>query len=271
VVSLIKLLDKPIPQIMIEARIVEASTNFSRDIGIQWGGTQKLDAAHGNPIGATFPNSMTMTGGPTMGQTASGSGNYFVNLPAAAGAGSGGAVGFTFGSISKSLNLDLVLSALESTGEGKIVSQPRVSALDNKEARITQGTSIPYPVTSASGANTVFVEANLSLTVTPHATPDNKIFMKIQATKNAPGSILGSSGQPSIDKNEAMTEILLADGETAVIGGILSMQKSANYVKVPFFGDLPLIGWFFKKKTNSESKKEMLIFITPRLIKQDVI
>jgi type IV pilus assembly protein PilQ len=273
VVSLIKLLDKPIAQIMIEARIVEASLSFSRSLGVQWGGSQKLDAAHGNPIGITFPNSVSVTGGPTMGATPSGSGNFFVNMPAPAGAGTGGgAIGLTFGSLSKSLNLDLILSALESTGEGKIISTPRVSALDNKEARIEQGISIPFSTVSASGTQTQFIDAKLSLVVTPHATPDNKIFMKIQATKNAPDTSLSNAqGQPSIRKNEATTEILLADGETAVIGGILILDRGVSYTKVPFFGDLPLIGWLFKSKTNTENKSELIIFITPRVIRQEVI
>jgi type IV pilus assembly protein PilQ len=194
-------------------------------------------------------------------------------MPAAAGAGTGGgAVGFTFGSIGKALNLDLVLSALESTGEGKIISSPRVSALDNKEAKIEQGVSIPFSTTSAGGTQIQFIDAKLALTVTPHATPDHKIFMKIQATKNAPDtSILGASGQPSIRKNEATTEILLADGETAVIGGILTTNKTVAYTKVPFFADIPFIGWLFKTKTTSETKGELLIFITPRVVKQEVI
>ena len=273
VVSLIKLLDKPIPQIMIEARIVQANTNFSKQVGVQWGGKFNADAAHGNPTGLVFPNSIAATGGPSMGATPSGNGNFLVNMPAAAGAGTGGgAIGLTFGSINKSLNLDLVLSALESTGEGKVISSPRVSALDNKEAKIEQGVSIPFSTTSAGGTQIQFVDAKLSLVVTPHATPDNKIFLKIQATKNAPDtSLLGASGQPSIAKAEATTEILLADGETAVIGGILILEKNDSYVKVPFFGDIPLIGWLFKTKTNTETKQELLIFVTPRLVKQEVI
>ena len=117
-----------------------------------------------------------------------------------------------------------------------------------------------------------FIDAKLSLVVTPHATPDNKIFMKIQATKNAPDTSLSDAqGQPSIRKNEATTEILLADGETAVIGGILILDRGVSYTKVPFFGDLPLIGWLFKSKTNTENKSELIIFITPRVIRQEVI
>ena len=272
VVTLVKVLDKPIPQVMIEARIVEASTSFTRDLGVQWGGTFSADAAHGNSTGLTFPNSIGVTGGPTMGATPTGAGNYFVNLPAAAGPGAGGALGISFGSLNKALNLDLVLSALEATGEGKVISSPRVSALDNKEAKIEQGQSIPYTTSSASGTQVQFIDAKLSLAVTPHVTPDNKIFMKIQAQKNAADtSLLGAGGQPSIRKNEATTEILLSDGETAVIGGILIIDRGHTIQKVPFFADLPLIGWLFKKKTTRDDKRELLIFITPRIIKQDAI
>jgi len=273
VVSLIKILDKPIAQIMIEARIVEASLTFSRQLGVQWGGSFKADAAHGNPTGLTFPNSIGVTGGSTMGATPSGTGNFLVNMPAPAGVGTGGgAIGFQFGSISKALNLDLVLTALESTGEGRVISSPRVSALDNKEAKIEQGLSIPFSTASASGTQIQFIDAKLALTVTPHATPDNKIFLKIQATKNAPDtSITGATGQPSIRKNEATTEILLADGETAVIGGILTTNRTTSYTKVPFFGDLPFVGWLFRTKSNREEKGELIIFITPRIVKQETL
>lgn len=272
VVNLVKLLDKPTPQVMIEARIVEATTSFTRDIGVQWGGKFTADAAHGNPTGLAFPNTISVTGGPTMGTTISGTGNYFVNLPAAAGSGAGGAVGISFGSLGKALNLDLVLSAMESSGEGKVISTPRVSALDNKEAKIEQGQSIPYTTSSASGTQVQFIDAKLALSVTPHVTPDNKIFMKIKAQKNAPDtSLLGAGGQPSIRKNEAETEILLSDGETAVIGGILIIDRGQTIQKVPFFADLPLIGWLFKKKTMKDDKRELIIFITPRIVKQEAI
>ncbi len=272
VLTLIKLLDKAIPQVMIEARIVEATTSFTRDIGVQWGGNAKADAAHGNATGFTFPNSIAVTGGPTMGATPSGNGNFLVNLPAGAGPGAGGAIGFQFGSLTKSLNLDLVLSAMESTGEGKVISTPRISALDNKEAKIQQGQSIPYTSSSSAGTQVQFIQANLELTVTPHVTPDNKIFMKVKATKNAPDvSLLGAGGQPSIRNNEATTEILLGDGETAVIGGILIIDRGETIQKVPFFGDIPLIGWLFKKKTSRDDKRELLIFITPRVVKQEMI
>jgi type IV pilus assembly protein PilQ len=271
ILTLIKVLDKPIPQVMIEARVVEATLSFSRELGVQWGGTLSADAAHGNATGLSFPNSVGVTGGPTLGTTPSGSGNFFVNLPASVGAGSGGAAGFTFGSLNKALNLDLILSALENTGEGKVLSSPRVSALDNKEAKITQGFTIPYLNTSSTtqGATVTFVDAMLNLTVTPHVTPDNKIFMKVKATKNAPDASVSVQGLPSIRKNEAETEILLNDGETAVIGGVIVIDNEKSISKVPFFADLPLIGWLFKHTTVSESKRELLIFLTPRVVRQE--
>jgi len=278
VLELVKRLDKPTPQIMIEARIVEANLTFNRSLGVQWGGKFSADAAHGNATGLQFPNSIGITGGPTLPGTASGtwtpSGNYFVNLPAPVGSATGGgAIGFQFGSLTKAFNLDLILSALESTGEGKVISTPRVSALDNKEAKIEQGVSIPYATAQAGGATNIqFIDAKLSLIVTPHATPDNKIFMKIKATKNAPDpSLSGANNQPAIRKNEAETEILLADGETAVIGGILIVDRSQSVNQIPFLGDIPFIGWLFKSKTTREDKRELLIFITPRVVKPEVI
>lgn len=272
IATLVKVLDKPIPQVMIESRIVEATLNFSREIGVQWGGKFTADAAHGNATGLQFPNSIGVTGGGTAtGVTPSGNGSFFVNMPAQVAQGSGGAVGFTLGSLNKALNLDIILSALESTGEGKVISTPRVSALDNKEAKISQGLSIPYLSTSASGTSVQFIDALLQLTVTPHVTPDNKIFMKIKATKNAPDTSIVVLGQPSIRKNEAETEILLSDGETAVIGGALQVDITNTYDKVPFFGDLPLIGWLFRHKSTVEKKQELLIFLTPRIVKQEGI
>ncbi len=273
IVTLIKVLDRPIAQVMIESRIIEASLNFNREIGVQWGGKGQMSAATGNPTGFTFPNSITVTGGPTMGLTPSSSGNFFVNMPAAVGGENptGGAIAISFGSLSKALNLDLVLSALESTGEGKVISQPRVSALDNKEAKIEQGLSIPYLTVSAQGTQVQFIDAKLSLTVTPHVTPDNKIFMKLVVTRNAPDTSIMVNGQPAIRKNEAHTEILLADGETAVIGGILVIDRGTTFDKIPFFGDIPFIGWLFTKKTATEDKRELMIFITPKVVKQEAL
>ena len=267
IVTLVKVLDKMTPQVIIEARIVEAIETFSKEIGVQWGGTAVMDAAHGNPTGLSFPSSITATGGLATSPITGGTANYFVNVPVGSPT---GMVGMSFGSISRALNLDIVLSALESTGKGKIISSPRVNALDNKEAKVEQGLSIPYPTYSSTGQLQVqFFEALLGLYVTPHVTPDNKIFMKIKATKNAPDNTIVVLGVPAIRKNEAMTEILLADGETAVIGGILTFDRQDRVDQVPFFGDLPFIGWLFRSKSKRDEKRELIIFLTPKIVKQE--
>lgn len=261
-VKLVKDLDTPTPQVIIEARIVTANTNFARDLGVQWGAGYAADASHGNPTGYYFPNSYNVSGG--------GGGSFALNPPATGGvgasSGAGGVVGINFGSINNTLNLDLRLSALESQGWGKVVSSPKIITLDNKEASIQQGISIPFETTSASGTQTTFVDANLNLTVTPHVTADGRLMMKIKVTKNRPDlTFKGASGAPSIDKKEAITEILVKDGDTTVIGGIYEIDKSEKEFYTPFLGKIPILGWLFKSKSKSETKQELLIFITPKI------
>ncbi len=258
--ALVAALDTVTPQVLIEARIVEASLDFSREIGIQWGGTFTASAATSNDPGGNFPNPITVTGG-------AGSG-FAVNLPAAIGAGSGGGLNFNLGSLTNFLNLDVRLSALERTGEGRIISSPRVTTLDNKEASIEQGLSIPFETTSTGGTQTTFIDANLNLTVTPHVTNDESIGLKIKASKNAPdSSVRGASGAPSIAKKEARTEVLVKNGHTTVIGGIFQIDRSDTVAGVPWFQKIPLIGWLFKKTTVTDKKTELLIFITPRIVR----
>jgi len=286
IINLITKLDTPTPQVLIEARIVEATTRFTKEIGVQWGGGYSMSAAYGNPTGLFFPNSIGISGGqyPTGGAIAAGGTsttgagsvenapavpNFAVNLPAAVGAGSGGAVSFLFGSLNNAAVLDLRLSALEATGEGRIISSPRVTTLDNKQAVIKQGISIPYETVSQQGTQTQFIDATLSLTVTPHITADRSIIMKIKAEKNAPDTTIRSAGgTPSISKKEANTEVLVKDGETAVIGGIMQLNKSESIAGVPWFMKIPIIGWFFKKKSNVEENTELIVFITPRIVTQ---
>ena len=243
-------LDEPTKQIIIEARIVTANTNFARDLGVQWGAGYAADAAHGNPTGYYFPNSYNVSGG--------GGGSFALNPPASGGVGAssggGGVVGINFGSINNTLNLDLRLSALESQGWGKVVSSPKIITLDNKLASISQGISIPFETTSASGTQTTFVDANLNLTVTPHVTNDDRISMKIKVSKNRPDlAFKGASGAPSIDKKEATTEILVKDGDTTVIGGIYEIDKGESETFTPFLGRIPILGWLFKSKKKTET------------------
>jgi type IV pilus assembly protein PilQ len=267
--GLVRNLDTETPQILIESRIVEASSNYNRALGVQWGGNAAMNQANGNPTGLIFPNNISATGaaggGPTTGTAASP--NYAVNLPAAIGQGSGGGVGFTFGSIGGAFNLNLRLSALENTGAVKTISAPKIATIDNKEATIGQGISIPFSQTSASGVNTTFIEAKLELKVTPHVSADGSVLLKIKATNNAPNpQLTGANGQPSISKREAETEVLVKDGDTTVIGGIYTRQTSTATATIPWLGKIPVLGFFFRNTTNQDDHTELLIFITPRIL-----
>ncbi|ABC80421.1 type IV pilus secretin family protein [Anaeromyxobacter dehalogenans] len=267
--GLVRNLDTEIPQVLIESRIVEASSNFNRQLGVQWGGNASFTQATGNPTGVAFPNNVSGAGaaGQAPNQGTSATPNYAVNLPAAIGQGAGGGIGLVLGSANGAFNLNLRLSALENNGVVKTISSPKIATIDNKEATIGQGISIPFSQTSASGVNTTFVEAKLELKVTPHVTADGSILLKIKATNNAPNSSLtGSNGQPSISKREAETEVLVKDGETTVIGGIYTRSTASKTAAVPFLSKIPLLGFFFRSDTNTDDHTELLIFITPRIL-----
>jgi type IV pilus assembly protein PilQ len=267
--GLVRNLDTEIPQVLIESRIVEASSNFNKALGVQWGGNAAFTQATNNPTGLVFPNNASAAGGAGAGNSTgtSATPNYAVSLPAPAGDGNGGAVGFTFGSAGGAFNLNLRLSAAENSGTVKTISAPKIATIDNKEATIGQGISIPFSQVSASGVNTTFIEAKLELKVTPHVTADGSILLKISATNNAPNpQLTGANGQPSISKREAMTEVLVKDGETTVIGGIYTRQTSHNLKEVPFFAKIPILGWFFKSVADQDDHTELLIFITPRIL-----
>jgi len=269
--ALVATLDTATPQVLIEARIVEVDTSFTRELGVQWGaswhnrgstqigitGIQDTDGAFipGQSLTNTTPFSPVTT--PP---------NFAVNLPAAVGLGSGG--GITFGILRDNLRLDLSLSALEASGKGKVVSSPKVVTIDNKEALIEQGTQIPYSTVSASGTNTQFVDATLSLKVTPHITPEGSVIMKLEAKNDSQGEV-GATGQPAINKKKATTEVLVRDGETAVIGGILQVTRKESQAAVPWLSKIPVLGYFFKKDTNTSTNRELLIFITPKILKPE--
>jgi len=278
--DLVRSLDTETPQVLIEARIIEANADFEREVGIQWGGDFSSSAATGNPTGLVFPSTVLVSGGSMDsstsgvhldGLTPSATGvpnpNFAVNLPAAVGLGSGGALGLTLGSIGNLANLSLRLSALEKTGTIRIISAPKITTLDNKEASIESGVSIPISVVSAAGVNTIFVDAKLNLTVKPHITADGSVIMKVDLTNNIPDfQNVGARGDPTIRKKEAHTELLVKDGETAVIGGIYTRSTSVSYSEVPWFAKIPIIGFFFRHKAEKDSRAEVLVFITPRII-----
>ena len=271
--DLVRRLDAQTPQVLIEARIVEASSDFSKQVGVQWGGNGLASTSMGNETGLVFPSTIGLAGGASGAQTntdglySPDSPNFAVNLPAAAGQGAGGAIGLTLGSIGQAANLYLRLSAAEEEGVVKIISAPRISTVDNKLARIQQGVSFPVSVVSAQGVNTQFFDAQLALEVTPHVTQDGNIQLKIKITKNEPDfSQVGANGNPTIRKKEAHTELLLKDGDTTVIGGIFARSTMKNYKRIPVLADLPLLGWLFRSSTESDKRSEMLIFITPRIV-----
>lgn len=283
-------LDTPIPQVLIEARIVEASSSFARDLGIQWGVDYQAGNTHQfNTLGSStsFGSAALMPDRNFVAIVEEGGAfpiekkdwparpgvsNYAVNLPATGSAGPLGAFGFMFGKVGANpLILDLRLTAGESQGQLKTISRPRVTTLDNREAKIEQGESIPFETTSAAGTATTFIDANLSLTVTPHITPDGSVLMKIKASRNSIGTFRTAGGQPSINKKEATTDVLVKDGETTVIGGIVITDKNNSERGIPFLMDIPVIGWLFKAKSIADTQTELLIFITPKVLKEKTI
>lgn len=270
---LIESLDTQVPQVLIEARIVETNDTFQRQIGIQWGGDFGVGGARGNPTGLIFPSSLGLAGGATDGQApvaglnAAQNPNYAVNLPAPIGTGSGGGIGLSMGSVGGNVNLNLRLSALEAAGHARIVSAPKILTLDNNEASISQGTSIPISVVGAAGVQTVFVQAVLELVVTPHVTPDGNIQLSIRASKNEPDfQNTGARGDPTIIRRNAETELLIKDGDTTVIGGIYTRNSGDSISAVPFLHKIPILGFFFRSRSESERRSELLIFITPRIV-----
>jgi len=268
---LIKELDKPTPQVLIEARIVEVDTNYKKDLGVQWGSQYAVDAAHGNALDYRFPNSVGVGLGAGGGSVLNAPGGSGVTGTGLSGGSAGGAIGISFGSIDNTISLDLKLSALESKGVSKIISRPRIVTINKKKASIQQGLSIPFETTSAEGTQTQFVDASLQLTVTPEVKQDKSIILTIEVTKNEPDfARAGSGGAPSIAKKEAKTEVLIKGGDTTVIGGIFTQKKGQSEAGVPFLSKLPLIGWLFKTTNKTDDKAELLIFVTPRIIEKAI-
>ncbi len=193
--------------------------------------------------------------------------NFAVNLPATVGTGAGGALGLTLGSIDNAFNLALRLSAAESSGMLRIVSSPRILTLDNRDARISQGTLIPFSQVSAQGVQTTFQEAKLQLLVKPHVTADGSVAMHVRSTATSPTSTRPRpSGAPTILKREAETDLLIMDGHTAVIGGIFTRNTGRNLNQIPFFGDIPILGLLFQRRRASDTRGELVIFLTPRIV-----
>jgi len=258
-------LDQRTPQVQIEARIVQANKNFARGLGIQWGISS---IARGN-IGSSPLTVNVGASGATVGTQAN---DFFVNLPASASGVSvpGSTIGLLVGRLMGTTGtLDLRLSAGEALGQTKVISAPKIITLDNKPAKLEQGSQVPFATTSLQGTQTTFVDATLSLNVTPHVIPHaSTVRLEIKVTKNSIGTTTTATAGPTIDKKEATTEILLRDGETTVLGGIFEETRSDTIQGVPWFNRIPFLGWLFKNEGVSVIQTELLVFVTPTIVKE---
>ena len=257
----IKVLDLPTPQVLIEAKIMEISKSYTEELGIQWGLAGELSTG--------TPGAAVLTQAPSA--TASTNENFIVDLTQTANVAAGSVSGFSLllGNLVNGTKLNIALEALETQGKGKIISSPKVTTADNKEAKISSGRKIPYQVTSAEGNSIQFVDADISLTVVPHITSDDKIYMVIDASKNAADFTQLVGDIPTITKNETHTEVLVGDGDTTVLGGIYENTKTENKKEVPFFSKIPLLGLLFRSYAESDTMNELLVFITPTIVKTD--
>jgi len=270
-------LDIAVRQVMIEARIVEANVDYDKSLGVRWGGTLGGAGSKWRAYGKDGATGVDPEGGGSCGPFAGNCTRPTVgttNVPVpfvdmgAVNSSSGIGIGF----ITDNAILDLQLSAMEKTGNGEIVSQPKVVTSDKETAKILKGTEVPYQESSSSGATTVsFKEAALSLEVTPQITPDNRIIMEVKVNKDEPDYPNAVLGVPPIKKNEVNAKVLVNDGETIVIGGVFSNTRSSAVDKVPFLGDLPYLGRIFRRDVVRDTKSELLVFLTPRIMNNQAI
>jgi type IV pilus assembly protein PilQ len=263
--DLLTTLDRPEPQVEIEARIVTTSRDFARKIGVQWGFNGRAAADIGNTLPLAFPNQAAVGGrtGSTQGPGSDAVGSI-VDL-AVDGATTG--IGLALGSINGAVNLDVALSALEEMGQGRILSTPRVSTQNNIEAEIMQGLQIPIQTIANNTVTVTFREAALILRVTPQITAANTVIMRIVVDNSAADFSRVVGGIPPIDTQRANTQVLVADGETTVIGGIYISREQTSQDRTPGLHRLPLLGWLFKRNEFSDESRELLIFITPKIIR----
>ena len=274
---LINKLDIPVRQVLIESRIVIANNDFAKDLGVRFGFSNANDLGGGHEllVDGGQPGHLSTTvldTGPYMNvqsgvEIPGGSGNraLMVNLPATT---PSGAANLLLGRVGAYL-LNLELSAMQTEGRGEVVSSPRVITSDQTQASIKQGVEIPYQEASSSGATTVsFKEAVLKLDVTPHITPDDRIRMDLKINKDSPDFSRSVLGVPPLDTRKIETTVLVDNGETVVLGGVFERTKTKNREQVPFFGDIPFLGTLFRKSEEKDENKELLIFVTPKILKE---
>jgi type IV pilus assembly protein PilQ len=270
VVSLINTLDLPQPQVEVEARIVQTSRDFARAIGIQWGFNGRANSTIGNTTGLAFPNNGAI-GGRLGNQTANDprGGNEpastIVNLPTTQAANS--AIGLALGAINGAFNLDVALTALENSGKGRILSSPRLTTQNNQEAVVRQGVQIPVQTQANNTVSTTFVNADLSLTVKPQITMANTVIMDINLVNASPDFSRAVNGTPPINSQSAKTTVQINDGATTVIGGIFVTTEETSNDRTPVLNRVPILKWLFQRNSLTDSSRELLIFLTPRILR----
>lgn len=272
---LVKRLDIPVRQVMIESRIVIANDDFAKDIGVKFG----LGRASSSPDGSRWKVAGGLEGdiasaevGTTSIENEAGTGNQalLVNLPQTLSPNRGGAINFILGKMGSYL-LRLELNAMQQEGKGEVISSPRVITSDRNTATIKQGFEIPYQEASSSGATSVsFKEAALKLEVTPQITPDDRVIMDLIINKDRPDYSKALLGVPPVDTREIETSVLVDNGETVVLGGVFERTHSKSTERIPFFGDLPYVGFLFKQQAVTDENQELLIFVTPKILKETI-
>ena len=248
IAGLIVTLDRPEPQVEIEARIVQTNRDSARALGLQWGGRAEVSPAVGNTTGLNFPNNGSLEGTVDLGIAGA---NTLARL--------------ALGSINGALNLDVALSAMERSGNGRIISSPKVTTQNNKQAEMTQGVQIPIQKEVNNTVTVEFKDAALKLLVTPRITAANTVIMEVELENASPGQTVGNI--PSIDTQRARTSVQVTDGATTVIGGINVSSERTTQERTPVLHRIPLLGWLFKNDTTEDTNRELLIFITPRIVR----
>ncbi len=274
--KLVSTLDIPVRQVLIESRIVVVSDDFSRDLGVRWGATGYNTSSDGSKLGAIsgsgdatneIVNSYLDPANAGIPDLPLQNNRYAVNLPVANAAGK-----IALALLNDDYLVELELTALQAEGRGEVISSPRVITANQKEATIEQGVEIPYQEASSSGATTTqFKDALLRLTVTPQITPDDRIIMDLEVTKDSVGEVVSNSfggSVPSIDTRKVQTQVLVNNGQTVVLGGIYETETGEFETKVPFLGDIPFLGYLFKSTRYESKKSELLIFVTPKILEE---
>lgn len=270
ITALVQQLDIPVRQVLIETRIVLATNDFSKELGVRFGISHQdtsISGANTDTIGVSGDSGSAEVA--RLGGIPSQPGRFNVNLPVTTLASSAGSIGLALSRLPFGTLIDLELSAAQTEGRSETISSPRVITSDQSEAVIETGTEIPYEEKSSSGATAIsFKKAVLSLTVTPQITPDDRIIMDLKVTKDSPDFGNITAGIPPIKTQSVETNVLVDNGETIVLGGVYEQTKAKSVDRVPFFGELPLVGFLFRSTFEQDNKSELLIFVTPKLLKE---